>query len=225
MTWKYRYRKQIIIGCIIFIILVSSIVLLYVNRPMKGTKKDKNEIKKVDSILEKKNEPIIEEKYKIDIKGEIIYPGIYSLDKNSRVMDVITLAGGLTEQADTSVINLSKKIKDEMVIIIYSKEEVNDFKKTKEIEEQVQEKCIQKDTESLQNDACIVEEEKPSGKVSINNATKEEFMTLPGIGESKAKDIIDYREKNGPFTSIEDLTKISGIGESIFAKIKEDITL
>lgn len=224
MTWKYRYRKQIILGCIIFIILVVSIVILYLNRPIKS-KKEKSEIKQADSILEKKKEPIIEEKYKIDIKGEINYPGIYSLDKNSRVMDVITLAGGLTEKADTSVINLSKKIKDEMVIIIYSKEEVNDFKKTKEIEEQVQEKCIQKDTDSLQNDACIVEEEKPSGKVSINNATKEEFMTLPGIGESKAKDIIDYREKNGPFTSIEDLKKISGIGENVFAKIKENITL
>ena len=90
MTWKYRYRKQIIVGCIIFIILVVSIVLLYVNRPIKRTKKEKNEIKKVDSILEKKNEPIIEEKYKIDIKGEINYPGIYSLDKNSRVIDQTT---------------------------------------------------------------------------------------------------------------------------------------
>ena len=114
-----------------------------------------------------------------------------------------------------------------MVIIVYSKGEVADFHKTKEIEQQVQEKCIQKDEEALKNDACITSEIEvtTNNKVSINTATKEELMTLPGIGESKAKDIISYREKNGPFKTIEDLKKVSGIGDSIFAKIKENITI
>lgn len=133
-------------------------------------------------------------------------------------------AGGLTDQADTSVINLSKKVTDEMVIIVYSREEVEKFKETKEIEKEVYDKCNQKDENSLINNACIESSSNTSSKISINTGTLEELMTLPGIGESKAKDIINYRESNGPFNTIEDITKVTGIGESIFAKIKENIT-
>lgn len=134
-------------------------------------------------------------------------------------------AGGLTENADTSVINLSKKVQDEMVIIIYSRDEVSRFREVKEIEKQVNDKCNQKDENSLINNACLESSTNTPSKISINTATLEELMNLPGIGESKAKDIINYRETNGPFTSIEDLLKIKGIGESILAKIKENITL
>lgn len=114
-----------------------------------------------------------------------------------------------------------------MVIIIYSNEQVQEFEKTKELETIIQDKCIQPNENSITNDACInnTTTNNTETKVSINKATLEELMTLPGIGESKAKDIIDYRNKNGEFKSIEDLTKVSGIGESIFAKIKESITL
>ena len=112
-----------------------------------------------------------------------------------------------------------------MVIIVYSKDEVKDFKKTKQIEQQVQEKCIQKDDNALKNDACITTNPTTPTKVSLNNATVEELMTLSGIGEAKAKEIIEYRNTNGPFKTIEDLKNIPGIGESIFAKIKENITI
>lgn len=222
MTFRYRYRKQIIIGLIITIILIGLIVFTIVN-----IKKDKKEddIVVEKKITKKKNKEVVEE-LKVDIKGQVINPGIYSLKANSRVIDVIAAAGGLTEFADTSVINLSKKIKDEMVIIVYSREEVIDFHKTKEIEKQVEERCIQKDEESLKNDACITTDNNstPTGKISINTATMEELMTLTGIGEAKAKDIISYREKNGPFKTIEDIKNVSGIGDSLFAKIKENIT-
>lgn len=146
------------------------------------------------------------------------------MKETSRVIDVIEKAGGLTKNADTSVINLSKKITDEMVIIIYSKDQVRDFQKTKEIEKQVEDKCNQLDENSLKNDACINSSNVLKGKVSINTATKEELMTLSGIGESKAKDIINFREQNGPYNTIEDIKKVPGIGESIFATIKENIT-
>ena len=116
--------------------------------------------------------------YKVDIKGEINVPGIYSLEVNSRVIDVIEKAGGLTENADTSVINLSKKITDEMVIIIYSKEQVSDFKKTKEIEKQIDNKCHQVDEDALINDACISQDIKVTGKVSINTASLEELKNI-----------------------------------------------
>lgn len=220
MTFKYRYRKQIILGVIIFIIIGSLVgFCIYKYKPKS---------KKKEIVLEKKidKKTINSDYYQVDIKGEINYPGIYKLNSNSRVIDVIKKAGDLTENADTSVINLSKKITDEMVIIIYSKEQVSDFKKTKEIEKQVEEKCIQVDEESLKNDACIVSSNNNSnGKISINNASVDELKKLPGIGDKKAKDIVNYREKNGLFKKIEDIMKVNGIGESAFAQIKESITL
>lgn len=112
-----------------------------------------------------------------------------------------------------------------MVIIIYSNNEVKEFKKTKELESQVQQNCVQPNENALKNDACITEKANNSSKISINTATEEQLQTLPGIGESKAKDIINYRTENGPFTSIEDIKNVSGIGESLFAKIKDYITL
>lgn len=224
ITFKYRYRKQIIIGIFILILLVGGTTLTIFM--LQSNKKDKSDIVVSTSTntLKKKPKKENSENYKVDIKGEILTPGIYTLKSNSRVIDVIEMSGGLTENADTSVINLSKKITDEMVIIIYSKSEVKDFEKTKEKEKTVQEKCIKKDENSLKNDACITDSVKTSGKVSINYATKEELMTLTGIGEAKAEDIIKYREENGPFKTIEDIKNVSGIGDSLFAKIKENIT-
>lgn len=225
MTFKYRYRKQIIIGIIIFILLGGIISFTIYKSNEKKEDNDLVVVKKKEKKEEKIKTTEVEEKYQVDIKGQIASPGIYKVDKDKRVMDVIMLAGGLTENADTSVINLSKKVIDEMVIIIYSRDEVANFKEVKEIEAQVSEKCNQKDENALVNNACITETTETSNKVSINNASLEELMTLPGIGEAKAKDIISYREANGPFQAIEDLTKVSGIGESILAKIKENITL
>ena len=224
ITFAYRHRKEIIIGIIIFIIvstLITACVIYYLKQD-----KDKEEI-----IVEEKNELIKKEtktniketEYRVDIKGQINSPGIYSMKASSRIIDVINEAGGLTDIADTSVINLSKKITDEMVIIIYSQEQVANFSKVKEIEKQVQDKCNQPDENSLKNDACITTD-KITTKVSINTSTKEQLMTLQGIGESKANDIIKYREENGPYETIEDLKKVPGIGENLFAQIKEDIT-
>ena len=225
ITFKYRYRKQImigIIGTIILIGIISSSIYILSKKEI-----DKKDVVKEDKVLEKNNNnktENIKEKIKVDIKGQINNPGIYELSNESRVIDVINLAGGLTEEADTSVINLSKKIKDEMVIIIYSKDQVQDFEKTKEIENQVQDKCAKSEEYSINNDACIKTESIIMGKININTATKEELMTLQGIGESKANDIIKHRDTNGKFNSIEDIKKVTGIGENIFASIKENIT-
>lgn len=224
ITFKYRYRKQIVIGIFILFLLVGGTILTIFM--FQSDKKDKSDlvVSTATNSLKKKSKKENIENYKVDIKGEILTPGIYTLKSNSRVIDVIEMSGGLTENADTSVINLSKKITDEMVIIIYSKSEVKDFKKAKETEKIIQEKCIKKDENALKNDACITDSAKTSGKVSINTATKEELMTLTGIGDSKAEDIIKYREENGPFKTIEDIKNVSGIGDSLFAKIKENIT-
>lgn len=221
ITFKYRHRKEIIIGLVLLVIVISIVgVIVYLNI---------NNEKEEPLVIEKKKDnkkQDTSEVYKVDIKGQVANPGIYSLKANSRVIDVIEKAGGLTENADTSVINLSKKISDEMVIIIYSHEEVNEFGKTKEIEKQVLMECKNNEIYSLENNACIEIDDSTtiSGKININTASKEELMTLTGIGESKANDIIKYRETNGPFKSIEDLTKVNGIGESTLANIKENIT-
>ena len=221
ITFKYRYRKQIIIGIIIFIIIGGTVGFLIYKF------KDKFKNKDDDIVVEKsitKKKTISTDKYQVDIKGEINYPGTYKVDSDLRVIDVIKLAGNLTENADTSVINLSKRISDEMVIIIYSKSQVEEFKKTKEIEKQVEEKCVQPSEDSLKNDACI-NSSSGNGKININNASVDELKNLTGIGEKKAKDIISYRDKNGSFNTIEDIMKVNGIGESAFAQIKENITV
>lgn len=214
----------------IILIIISIIVGLSIFYYQKNNKKEKKkEIVEVEEnnelkVKEKDKNKEVEIEYKVDIKGAVNLPGIYSMKSTSRVIDVINEAGGLTDLADTSVINLSKKIIDEMVIIIYTKEQVANFTKVKETEKIIQDKCNQVDENSLKNDACIKTEEITS-KVSINNSPKEVLMTLQGIGESKANDIIKYREENGPFNSIEDIKNVPGIGDNLFAQIKEDITL
>lgn len=169
-------------------------------------------------------------KIKIDIKGEVKNPGVYELKENDRVSDAIKKSGGLTENADTELINLSKALKDEMVIIIYNKNEIEEIRqKSKEPEtiiKYIEKKCTCPDTT---NDACIKKEiskeEKQNSKISINTGTLEELMQVEGIGESKAKAIIKYREENGLFETIEDIKKVSGIGESTFEKFKNNITI
>lgn len=198
---------------------------------MKESKKQtsKNKVLIAKTTTQEKQEKTKNDTYyKVDIKGEIINPGIYSLKSNSRVIDVIEKAGGLTDKANTTVINLSKKIIDEMVIIVYSNQEVKDFEKTKEKEQLLQNKCQQKDENSLKNDACITNNNSNKTtniKISLNKASLEELMTLPGIGEVKAKEIINYRTEKGEFKSLEELLQISGIGESTLEKIKANLTL
>ena len=207
--------------------LIISLITIYfvTNRPQSKVKKEPTIVKESSSIKKSSSTEETTVEYKIDIKGEVINPGIYTMKSSSRIIDCIEKAGGLTENANTTVINLSKKITDEMVIIIYSNAEVANFKETKKQEEQVQEKCRQKDETSLKNDACITTENKNNTSlISINNATIGELSKLSGIGEAKAKQIIEYRTQNGPFKTIEDIKQVPGIGESIFAQIKDYIT-
>ena len=192
--------------------------------------KEKIVLQKKKEMVKKNKKQELEEniakEIMVDVKGFVVNPGIYKLKEESRVIDAINAAGGVLEGADTSVLNLSKKLKDEMVIIVYSSYQVENFKKVKEEEQQIQDGCINGVNE-VENDACIEEngEEKESTLVSINTATLEELMTLEGVGEAKAKSIIAYREEHGPYQAIEDLLNVSGIGESLLAKIKKNITL
>lgn len=234
-----KYIKYILI--LVIVILIIIIGFLYSNDTTIKYEEKEIEIVKSEEKIEEK----IVNKFKVDIKGSVKNPGVYELEENKRVIDVIKASGGLLKNAETSNINLSKKIKDEMVIIIYSKEEIEKLKKdnTKIITkyEIIEKECI---CPNSTNDACIKDnkeitednkiekeeikidnnEEKEGTKlVNINTASKEELLSLNGIGEAKADQIIEYRNTNS-FKEIEDIKNIKGIGDSVFEKIKDYIT-
>ena len=203
-------------------IAIIIIVCFIIYNENNNTSREKDVVVKKKEKIVKKEEPVY---LKVDIKGQVVIPGIYSLEDGARVIDVINLAGGLTENANTSVINLSKKVFDEMVIIIYSNDQINNLIETKNMEKYLQNKCIEGDG-GIKNDACIDDDSSTNnGLININTASKEELMTLTGIGEAKANDIISYRESNGGFKTIEELLNVSGIGENIYTQIKENITV
>lgn len=142
----------------------------------------------------------------VEIKGQVKKPNVYVMKFGSRVYELIQKAGGYTANADTSSVNGSMKLKDEDCIIVYSKDEIKNSKIPNTLNR------MNSSTEAGDN-----------GKINLNTATKEQLKTLPGIGEVTAQKIIDYREQNGGFSSVEDLKKISRIGEKTIEKFKDKI--
>lgn len=203
----YYERKKIII--FLFILFT---VLSYFLFNAEKTIAYEEDIEEVEITKEPIEEEKKEAKVMVDIKGEVNNPGCYEVSKDLRVQDIIELAGGLKEGASTDNINLSSKIFDEMVIVINKKEDVvTAVETTPKV--------------TVNNSSPSVSVNVTPGKVSINTAGVEELSTLNGIKEARAKKIIEYRETNGPFKSIEEIKNVSGIGDSIFAKIKDSITL
>ena len=144
------------------------------------------------------------------ICGEVAAPGVYELSEDSRIYEAVDAAGGFTENAARESINLASKVSDGMQITIYNKEEAA---------------SLPAGGTSAGKNSGQDQMSGSSSLVNLNTATKEELMTLKGIGESKAEDIIRYREKSGGFKKIEDIMKISGIKEAGFQKIKDSITV
>ena len=161
----------------------------------------------------------------VDIKGAIKNPGVYLTECSNNVNDVILLAGGLLNNSDTSLINLAKKVTDEMVIIIYTKEEVKNSNIVNTVIKTIEKECI---CPNIQNDGCINEEITDtigeSKLININTASLEELLTLPGIGESKAKAIIKYRTEHNNFKNIDEILNVDGIGSKLYEEIKVYIT-
>ncbi len=165
----------------------------------------------------------------VEIKGYVISPGVYLLDENALVEDLILEAGGLSDNADISIINLARRLEDEDVVIIYSNEEIEEMRQGSTSVKYIDKECICPiiDNSAL-FDEVITNAEGiiiDTGKISLNSATIEELMTLPGIGESKAKLIIAYRDTNKGFKEIEEIKNVKGIGDSIYEKIKDFLTL
>lgn len=208
----YNHRTKISIVCLL---IISFFLYLLISN-------DKKEDVVVETKEEVKDKVKVEDEYiYVDIKGQVKNNGVYKILFGARVIDAIKVAGGLLPDADTSLINLSMKLKDEMAIVIFSKKEVESFNKTKE---EFNDKVIE--CEKV-NDACIekLDDKSDQKLLNINNASINDFMSLPGIGETKAKSIIEYRSSHGLFKNLEELKEVNGIGESIFEKIKEYLTI
>ncbi len=210
------------IGIIIIVILIVGYIVTFIYFNNEINIKTKEEKTSEISIQEEKREKKEYKEIKIDIKGSVKKPGVYTLKENSRTNDAIIASGGLLKNANTRFINLSKILNDGDVIVIYSNEEIKKAQKEEKII--VETPCI---CEEIKNDSCYKEDKENEviSKININTATMNELIKLNGIGESKAKLIIEYRTKNGKFKDIKEIMNIKGISETIFSKIKENITI
>ena len=142
---------------------------------------------------------------KVHISGEINQEGVYTIDEGDRLDDLIKQAGGLTNEADVKSINLAMKLEDQMKIYIPNKSEVSAEETTTQI-------------------VTSPQQTNSSNKININQASKEELMTLPNVGEKRAEAIIEYRNVN-KFESIEDIKNVTGIGNKFFEAMKDLITV
>ena len=176
-----------------------------------------NDINQIQNEQVNEKIGIINEKEKviIHVVGEVNSPGVVTLEEGARIIDAINAAGGKTEEADLSKINLAYVVEDGTQIYI---------PRINENLNQVELISTEAGQSVVINNSNINEEENNT-KVNINTANKEKLETLPGIGETTAQRIIDYREQNGKFTKIEDLQNVSGIGEAKFNSLKDKITV
>ncbi|PAV28997.1 competence protein ComEA [Virgibacillus profundi] len=183
------------------VIGVCIVIFLYVTRDEdigKGNA-ELNSVEVSATDTSEQNETLQNEtKVIVDVKGEVIKPGVFEVDPNVRVNDVIQIAGGFTENADQSQVNLAQKVQDEMIIFIPKAGA----------------------GEEVQGAVGI---SNSSGKVRINYATQEEIESITGIGPSKAQAILQYREEHGLFRTVEDLLEVSGIGEKTLEVLKGEI--
>ncbi len=219
----FDYLKKNILT---FIVIILSVLNLIIGLNFKKLDSTSNDIEKtlsnseelISNTLEEPKVTEAKEIIRVDVKGMVKKAGVYELAKDSIVNDAIKKAGGLTSKADTTNVNLSKSLTNEMVIYIPKKEEVT--KST------VNDALVDKSNSVgfIDNESSN-ETTNTTTKVNINTATLKDLITLNGIGESKAQAILEYRTKNGNFKTLEDLKKVSGIGEAAYEKIKDNICI
>ena len=227
-----KYKTHIIITGIVLLLLIIFGGMYFVHASSKPEEGESISVPKKE-VEQIETEATVNETVLVDIKGAVVNPGVYQMNVGCSVQDVIYMAGGLLDTANTSVINLSKRVFDEMVIIIYTNEEI-EATRTEDVVTEFVYIEVPCECPDQMNDACVTPKEevkKPNDAteekslISINKGTKEELMTLTGIGEAKAQAIISYRTDHGDFLDIADIMKVSGIGEAAFEKIKNQITL
>ena len=203
-------NKKILIF-IIVIFLIGLIIIIYCKKTLKNTTSfENNLINNIEenysqkSVIEEENIEELQDIY-IHIIGEVNNSGIVILKEGDRIIDAIDKAGGATEKADLSKVNLAYKLLDgQKVYIPNVNEEVNSINEKENI--------IIDGFSEIENE-----------KININTATQSQLESLTGIGPSIAAQIIEYREKIGKFKNIEELKNVSGIGENKFEQIKKEV--
>lgn len=228
-------KQKIIVICIIVgIIAILAVIYIHYLQDDYDYIADESNIYDNSSNIVSKNETEIaeeetfslgkkESKVIVHVIGEVNNPGVVTLSEGSRIIDAINAAGGKSEYADLSKINLAYILEDGTQLYIPS---VND-NRNQEQDNQGQIDYIRSDAggDTINEGISKDNNNNNQSKVNINNASKEKLVTLPGIGDATAQKILDYREQNGKFKTIEDLKNIEGIGESKFNNIKGLITV
>ncbi|WP_315116903.1 helix-hairpin-helix domain-containing protein [uncultured Clostridium sp.] len=179
----------------------TAILILFLCFMIIGYFKDNVYNEKTEDIFIENKEEFQDSDITIYVNGEVINPGVYKLKGDSRIEDVIKIAGGFTNNADKDKLNLAKKLRDEDYIFVYERASENN------------------DGSKRSNN---INQEK---KVNINEASKEELKSIPGIGEVTAQKIIEYRETNRGFNSIDEMKNIDRIGEKTFEKLKDKLDI
>lgn len=147
----------------------------------------------------------------IYVCGAVVLPGVYSLEQGSRLYEAVELAGGLTADADENCLNMARQIADGEQVVVLTQEEALALKEA--------------GTYAYPPGDTLPSAAQASGLVNINTATVTELTTVSGIGAGRAQAIVDYREKNGSFGSIEEIKRVDGIKDGLFKKIKDKITI
>lgn len=193
-------KDKILIGIIIFLLVIIIGGIGFI----QSTKADSGlNINPPENDNEETHNINTEEYVYVHVSGHVRTPGVYKLPEGSRVHQAIELAGGPTEEGDLERLNLAQVLQDGQKITVPN---------------------INSDPQDI-NDPWEENDGTNTGKININTASKEALETLTGIGPAKANAIIDHRQKNGPFSRIEDIEKVPGIGPATFNQIKDNITV
>lgn len=206
--WLMEYKKVLsIIGGVLAVI-----VIILVGRGMMAspTKEKVMVTNAVNTTRVEEATTMMPQNCYVDIKGEVLRPGVYEFSCESRIQEVIKKAGGFTEETDETKINLAQKISDQMQIIVpnvHSKQEDG-------LTEGNSEKGSSTNT-SVSNSK--------QGTININTATLEELQTIKGIGKKKAEAILQYRKEHGAFRTKEDLLQVKGIGKKALEAIESQV--
>ena len=224
--WLIKYRLAIEIGvfCCLIISVLGISFLLFKNSNsveeqsmtmsyLQNDRKSSVELESVDHVSESSVEKIY-----VDVKGAVYLPGVYEVTSDMRLIDAVDLAGGFSEEADQTPVNLSLKLADQMVIFI---PKLGDSE-TLQTDQETQVASMEENVITVPEGSS---EPNASTKVNINLADASELQQLSGIGEKKAEQIVTYRQDNGSFQKIEELKNVSGIGEKTFEAIQSSITV
>ena len=192
--------------------VVAILMIIFVGREvMNSPKKEKVMVTNAvhTTRVEVESTTMMPQNCYVDIKGEVLRPGVYEFSCESRIQEVIKKAGGFTEEADEIKINLAQKITDQMQIIVPKLNASQDGG------------VIGEDSKTNQKSPSSSKQ----GIVNINTATLEELQTLKGIGKKKAEAILQYRKEHGAFHSKEDLLQVKGIGKKALEAIESQVSV